>query len=340
VENGRYANVNFVASSLIAGLTNLCGIIPFQFGGDGAVALIPPEFAAPARLELARVRDFARTDFNLRLRVGLLPVSDILQRGGRIAVARYEPTAGNCYGQFLGNGIELAENALKGRGDPALASCAEIAALDGDATPPNLAGLSCRWSPVKPTHGKIIALVTRNADNRSLHRTLQSLAGLDALNLGDSDIFTVRWPPRKMMLEVRARRGSRSLAATVCRVLFETLIAYAVFKLNLTVGRFDPARYRRELASNLIHFSRSGHSFCLVFDCPEDKIEPIRSYLTDCAAQGLLQFGMHVADHALMTCLVGDAADGRHIHFADGGDGGYFYAATALKAANALAARN
>jgi hypothetical protein len=40
---------------------------------------------------------------------------------------------------------------------------------------------------------------------------------------------------------------------------------------------------------------------------------------------------MHVADAALMTCLVFDLAESRHLHFIDGGDGGFAMAARELK---------
>lgn len=40
---------------------------------------------------------------------------------------------------------------------------------------------------------------------------------------------------------------------------------------------------------------------------------------------------MHLSDHAVMTCLVMSAEDGKHVHFVDGGDGGYTKAATQMK---------
>ena len=42
---------------------------------------------------------------------------------------------------------------------------------------------------------------------------------------------------------------------------------------------------------------------------------------------------MDVADTALMTCLVSSAEAGLHVHFVDGGDGGYTNAAKQMKAA-------
>jgi hypothetical protein len=333
VASGRYADVNFVASAMIAALTNLCGTIPFQFGGDGASALIPPEYAAAARRELARVRGFAALEFKLGLRVGLVGVAEITKRGGRILVGRYEPSPDNSYAQFLGNGVDLAESALKGRGD--LTDLVTIAAAEDDGTPPNLSGLSCRWNPIKPIRGRIVALVTKGADSKALHAALLSITGTDSLDLGSPENFDSRWPPKHMMLEVRARRGKRSIAWVFVAVLLETLLAYVVIGLNRRIGKFDPTQYRQEVFSNLIFFSRTGDSFCVVFDCAAGRVSEIRRYLEDCAGRGQLKFGMHEADSALMTCLVGSAVDGQHIHFADGGDGGYTSASIELKAAAA-----
>src|ERR1700689_4367276 len=59
VAEGRHADVNFAAAAMIAALTHLCGPIPYQFGGDGAVALVPPENVEAAKRVLARARGFA-----------------------------------------------------------------------------------------------------------------------------------------------------------------------------------------------------------------------------------------------------------------------------------------
>ena len=42
---------------------------------------------------------------------------------------------------------------------------------------------------------------------------------------------------------------------------------------------------------------------------------------------------MNVSDTALMTCLVTSETEGLHVHFVDGGGGGYTKAAKQLKAA-------
>jgi hypothetical protein len=86
VAGGRHANVNFAAAAMIAALVNLCGSIPYQFGGDGAVALVPPEHEAEARRVLARTRGFAAREFGLDLRVGIVKVAMLAERAAAVLV--------------------------------------------------------------------------------------------------------------------------------------------------------------------------------------------------------------------------------------------------------------
>jgi len=47
---------------------------------------------------------------------------------------------------------------------------------------------------------------------------------------------------------------------------------------------------------------------------------------------GEIVYGTHRSDAALMTCLLFDLKDSRHLHFIDGTDGGFTYAARGMKA--------
>ena len=98
------------------------------------------------------------------------------------------------------------------------------------------------------------------------------------------------------------------------------------------MGSFDAERYRREISENAVDFARSDDVLAMTFDCPTDRLEVMRSYLEERSARGELHYGLHESDHAVMTCLVASVTDNQHVHFVDGGDGGYTKAATALKA--------
>src|SRR5258706_3195486 len=104
IANGRHKTVNFVAAMAIGALKNLCApeSIPFLFGGDGAVVMVPPRHAAQARLELARGRGLAAREFGVALGVGMAPLSGLRPLGRDVQVGRYEPSPGNSFGVFLG----------------------------------------------------------------------------------------------------------------------------------------------------------------------------------------------------------------------------------------------
>jgi hypothetical protein len=56
----------------------------------------------------------------------------------------------------------------------------------------------------------------------------------------------------------------------------------------------------------------------------------LTAWLEERYARRELAYGLHVADRAHMTCLVFDYS-GRHLHFIDGADGGFFAAAVGFK---------
>ena len=334
VANGHHKTVNFVAAMAIAALKNLCAptSIPFLFGGDGAVVMVPPEQADAARVALARVRGMAAREFGLVLRVGLVAVGTLRRFGSDVQVGRYEPSPGNSFGVFRGGGVALLEAALRGRSDPDLADLVAIAESLDDQLPADLSGLSCRWDSLHSTRGKMVTLILHDAaDHGEIHAAVMRLAtqGGDPRPVRAETLRT-RWPPTGFMLEARGRRAGGWLALSVLRVLVETLLARLVFARGRPVGNFDPDRYRRDMTTNT-DFCRHDETVCFVVDCPLNCIAPIRAHLDQCAASGALRYGMDVADSALMTCLVTSASDDLHVHFVDGGGGGYTNAAKTLK---------
>ena len=69
----------------------------------------------------------------------------------------------------------------------------------------------------------------------------------------------------------------------------------------------------------------------MILDCTDKQVVAIRELCEEYSQEGKIHFGLHCSAQALMTCLVNGLADGEHIHFIDGGDGGYAIAAAELK---------
>jgi Protein of unknown function (DUF3095) len=335
IADGRHKTVNFVAAMAIAALKNLCAPepIPFLFGGDGSVVMVPARHASAARRELARVRGMASREFGLQLRIGLASVAELRRHGSDVRVGRYEPSPGNSFGVFLGGGVGQLEAAIRGRGDPALIGSAAIPESLDDREPTDLSGLSCRWDELRSRHGKMVTLIVHGApDPMEIYATVMRLAG----QAGDprpvrADTLRTRWPPKGFLLEAHARRRGGSFIASAAWVLCVTLVAWLLFARGRPLGGFDPDRYRREIATNT-DFCKHDETLCFVIDCPIGAIDPIREYVERCASGQQVRYGMDVSDTALMTCLVTSTTNSLHVHFVDGGGGGYTNAAKRLKA--------
>lgn len=341
IEAGKQKSVNFCGAAAIAALKNLCqpDIIPFQFGGDGAVILVPPHHAVSARVVLARTRRFVLEEYGLRLRVGAATVGQLHRRGLKIKVGRHEPSAGNSFAVFQGDAVDRLEAAIKGRGDPGLHDAAQIDPGLDDGELPDFTGLSCRWSPLPSTRGRMVALIVQGEfDHAGLYADLQRLAELSELKAVRRENLISRWPPRDFMLEAKAIRGRRPLFVAAIQVLLVSFLALTLIRFGIRLGGFDPATYIRGLIVNT-DFPKRDHTVALVFDCGEAQLAAVRGYLDGRAVAGELQYGLQVSGEALMTCLVTNLAEDRHVHFVDGGAGGYTLASKQLKAKlNAAAA--
>jgi len=340
IAKGRHKTVNFVAAMGITALRNLCAPtrIPFLFGGDGAVVMVPPEYAARARVELARVRGMAERDFEMKLRAGIVPVKALRQAGADVLVGRYEPTPGNSFGVFLGGGVGLLEASIRGRGNDRLAALSAVPVDLDDGEPVDLEGLSCRWDTLHSTRGAMLTLILQGAaDLADVYAEVLALAGPDSdPRPVRHDTLRLRWPPAGFMLEARARRRGGFLPAWAVRVLFDSLLARLSFARAKPIGNFDPQRYRSEMITNT-DFCKHDETVCLVMDCPIDAVEAIKSYLDRAAPARGIRYGTHVSQTALMTCLVMSPADSLHVHFVDGGAGGYTSASRSLKSAASAA---
>ena len=268
------------------------------------------------------------------MRVGLIAVGELRRFGCDVGVGRFEPSPGNSFGVFLGGGVNLLEAAIKGRGDRELSQGSAIPESLDDGAPVDLSGLSCRWNALRSTRGKMLTLIIHGAaDPGATHAAVMRLAGEDEdprpVRL---DNLNASWPPKGFMLEARARRRGGSLCVAVLRVLAETLLARIVIARARPVGDFDPERYRQEVITNT-DFCKHDETVCFVIDCELARIDAIKAYLDECSRARLFRYGMNVSDTALMTCLVASATEGLHVHFVDGGGGGYTNAAKTLKAA-------
>lgn len=96
-------------------------------------------------------------------------------------------------------------------------------------------------------------------------------------------------------------------------------------------GAYDAPAYKSELIANT-DFRRFDDMLRLVLDCRVEQVSALEESLDKLRHAGGIAYGLQVADTALMTCLVFNMEKSEHVHFIDGGDGGFAIAATQLKA--------
>ena len=114
-------------------------------------------------------------------------------------------------------------------------------------------------------------------------------------------------------------------------IYFESLVQLILRKTGGSAGGYDAHRYEEELRQNS-DFRRFDDTLRLVLDCTPQHVAEIRQFLQSHHAGGAIVYGMHEAAEALMTCLVFDLNESEHMHFSDGGDGGFAMAAREMKA--------
>jgi hypothetical protein len=335
IAGGQHKTVNFVAATSIAALKNMCAptVVPFLFGGDGAVIMLPSGRGDEARRVLARLRGMIRREFGLELAVGCVTVADVRRAGHDILVGRYEPTEGNNFGVFLGGGVSLLEKSIKGKGSALLQAASLVPEELDDGGEIDLTGLSCRWADLKSTHGKMLSLIVIAAPDvlRDVYDSVQQIAaGNPTSRPVRMDTLRSAWPPAGYLLEARARHKSGPLPFTIGKILLEALIAHISIKSSRSIGLFDPMRYKAEIVTNT-DFCRYDDMLFFVMDCRTTAIPEVANYLEKLAHNGDLRFGLHMSDTALMTCLVTSWSANRHVHFVDGANGGYTKAAEVLK---------
>jgi hypothetical protein len=328
----RYKAVNMAGASVIASVTNALGgrEFPFVFGGDGASFAVSPDDLASAREALAATATWVKEDLDLSMRVALVPVTAIRAQGLDVRVARFGPSANLSYAMFSGGGLGWAEAAMK-RGEFAV-----VAAPPG--TQPDLSGLSCRFEEIPAARGLILSVLvvpSPGADPNSFRKVIEDIIGLverspDAGRPVPPGGPPLRWPPQGVDYEARAARGG-SLSRRRAYVLGRTLFAYVIMRFGIKVGGFVPKTYVQQVVENS-DFRKYDDGLRMILDCTQELERALTERLTAAASHGIVRYGLHRQDAAMMTCFTPSAMRSDHVHFIDGARGGYASAATALKA--------
>jgi Protein of unknown function (DUF3095) len=333
---GRYKAVNMVGAGAIAAVANALKRrpFPFVFGGDGAGFALSASDAPAASDALAAMAVFSRDEFELDLRVAMIPVREIRAHGRDVKIARYAASEHCFYAMFSGGGLAWFEQRVK-QGQYALP-----AAKSGAR--PDLSGLSCRWGVAPAKHGVVLSvIVSPRGDDPRFPFLIEDIVdmALDAAQGGRPitvESLGVGSPGQAIGLEAAAAAASgisrtKAELASVARYLLTVVF----HKFKLKARGFDAARYAAEVAANA-DFRKFDDGLRMTLDCSLGFADALEARLK--AADDFVDWGLFRQKAAQMTCFVPSTTDRGHVHFVDGADGGYTMAATAMKARRLLKA--
>jgi hypothetical protein len=264
------------------------------------------------------------------MRVALVPVGAVRAQGLDIRVARFGPSPNLSYAMFSGGGLGWADAAMK-RGEFAVA-----AAASGEQ--PDLSGLSCRFEEIPSTRGLILSVLVvpaKAADPKDFRKAIEEIIDLverspDAGRPVPAGGPEIRFPPKGVEYEtLAARKGSLLRKRSV--VLANALWAYVVMRFGIKVGNFVPKTYMQQVVENS-DFRKYDDGLRMILDCTVQLERELTQRLGAAAANGILRYGLHRQDAAMMTCFTPSVMRSDHVHFIDGARGGYASAASALKA--------
>lgn len=326
---GNHQTVNLVATGSIVAALNVAFkeniLIPFFFGGDGATFIIPPTLLDATIVALQQHRQNTLTNFNMDLRVGHVPVTEIYQQGHELKVSKLKTSNIFNIPVLLGDGLQFAERIIKGTDYKLTTSVQSNEELD-------MSGMHCRWDKIKPpvTNFEVVSLIVMAKDEtaqsgafRQVMELIEKIYGSQEVRKPISvDKLRMVASLKKVGAEMRTRLGSFN-----AWYLVKTWMTTVLGKVYFRTKKGKEYLYKLvDMSDTLVIDGRIN----TVITGTISQGEELKKSLQELEQQGSLLFGFHSSTASVMSCYVRNMDD-QHIHFIDGADGGYTKAAGLLK---------
>ena len=330
IAQGRYKQVNAVGAACIVAACNVLGRddLAFIFGGDGATVALPSAWWPRLQRAWQALAIRAKREFDLTLRVGAVPVAELQAQGAQVQLAWQALPAGFRLACFVGDGLQRAEDMVKQQSR-------DNTNVDANVDV-SVNGLECRWNDIPAKNGQVVCVLARP--------TGQDVSGVVELMQTIENWGPSVWPVQadKVPVSAQAQHLDTELALRVPKRLqraWSRGLVKLKLKLLVPIMRRDilnpstvAGRYALSVGMNCDHLKFDG-VLRAVLDLSPEQDHALQKQLERLRQQGKIAFGVHRSTHALMTCFVRSLEN--HVHFVDGGDGGYARAATQLKASQA-----
>jgi len=333
IEEGMYKKVNFVAALAIIGVLNIDknSEFPYIFGGDGASLIIPPHLLDKSKIVLLETAKKAKDVFELDLRVGVVSVKEIKEKGSFIEITKFRATKDYTQAIVRGNGLELAEDLLKKE--------YKTFKIDENFTYdylPDFDGLECRWEDIKSPKEETIALLIKstnleksNVIYQNVLNKIDEIAGSQTQRNPIKEINQLNVSFNPKVLNTEASLSSLNIFSkffAIIGIIIENLLG--VFLMKFSIGKWGDYKNRIMRTTDTEKFD---DMLRMVISTDRIQTKELEDYLEKEYQDDYLVYGIHKSDSALMTCLIFER-HGKHIHFVDSSNGGYALASKALKA--------
>lgn len=329
VTEGKHETVNLVATGSIVAVLNkaykLDITVPFFFGGDGATFLVPPELKEQALQCLLQHQENTRNNFELELRVGYVPLTEIYTNGHDLLVTKLKTSDLFSIPVALGTGLQFAEKQIKGHDYLAPVMPESDTELD-------MSGMECSWDRIKPPekYDEVVSLLVLAQPGANQAVTYRKVAELIENIYGSPE---QRKPITESQLKLKRtlQKINREMRGKFARYnlfyLFTTWLKLAIGPL------YFKTRAGKKYLHQLVQLSDTlvidGKISTVISGNIGQRME-LEKGLHQLELAGEIWYGSYVSTDSVLSCYVRSRNE-KHVHFVDGSDGGYTRAAMALK---------
>lgn len=332
VDEGKHHQINLTATGAIISVLNTIRRqkqnieIPYFFGGDGAIFILPNMLLNKTTLVLENYSIHIKRNTNLTLRVGHVPVKDLTTHNSSLRIAKHQLTDQLTIPIILGNGLKKAEEIIKD-------TFVENNSSNFKKDLLNLEGMECRWKQINPSQNKnkVICLLLDAVDENN-----QGAVYRDVLTKMDSMFgkFKSRQPIKSNKLKLNYsisniwREMKIILVNKDWMYLFKNWVTTLIGALYLNLSQ-DGKQYLKQIGQ-LSHTFMLDGMINTIFTAEQNKINLFIDYLNQLEKDKKIIYGIHITHASVMSCYVLDRKT-KHSHFVDGTEGGYTSAAKMFK---------
>jgi hypothetical protein len=339
IDEGRYKEVNALgAASIVAMLNAVKPLnVPYVFGGDGATLFIPESKKSAIEVALIATKRLAQDSFNMDLRIGIVPISEIVNSGSTIKIGKYQPNKDFQQAMFIGRGMEYAESLVK----KSVKDNVFLINDSGRSVEANFDGFECRWSEIPSPKEENLTLMVMAIEKGDNNQKIYTVINQKIIEIyGSEDIhhpvrqedLLLSLSTKDLKSEIKIKNQSQSFIKRwfyILKLKFVILAGKFLMLKKIKTKGTDWGLYKKKLIENT-DYRKFDAVLRMVISGSVQQRNSLRVFLDEIKDAGKIVYGMHYSPNSLITCIISDY-NTQHVHFLDGSNGGYALAAKEMK---------